>query len=203
MRLPVLRFALVILCLPRADGSEPSTGCQGYAADEFFSTDLSSGVFPHNGYSPDSTEPECDKVIGPKFQATAKKPQRARIGNLRKLGSNKVICMNPGTCKWPPFEPRSHLKPADPLTPCFWHRALCSDTGYDTAVIASQTGQTLRAKDPNNRPVIDNSASPHLVVWELKYGRGRFTGPKLINLDFVNTKISVDVPGVKVRRIGA
>ena len=72
------------------------------------------------------------------------------------------------------------------------------------ALIGTRTGQTLRAKDPNDRPVIDNSASPNLVVWELKYGKGsRFTGAKLINLDFVNTKISVDVPGVKVRRIGA
>ena len=69
MRLPVLRFALVILCLPRADGSEPSTGCQGYAADEFFSTDLSSGFFPASGYSPEpdfrSTVPDCDFTIDP------------------------------------------------------------------------------------------------------------------------------------------
>ena len=81
-------------------------------------------------------------------------------------------------------------------------------------------GQTLKAKDPNNRPVFDNSEQANLVVWNLVFPmkRGtrdraylkvntgpweRVSGANLINLDFVNTKISVDVPGVKVRRIGA
>ena len=86
--------------------------------------------------------------------------------------------------------------------------------------------QTLIAKDPNNRPVFDNSASPTLAVWELvspldiddqggiglvpnwpsgypEYTYPRVHGATFINLDFVNTKISVDIPGVKVRRIGA
>ena len=51
--------------------------------------------------------------------------------------------------------------------------------------------------------MIDNSASPNLVVWELKDSQKRYAGAELINLEFINTKISVDVPGVKVRRIGA
>ena len=51
--------------------------------------------------------------------------------------------------------------------------------------------------------MIDNSASPNLVVWELKYYKQRYHGANLINLDFVNTKIVVDMPGVKVRRIRA
>ena len=121
MRLPVLRFALVILCVPRTDGSEPFTGCQKYAADEFFSTDLSSGFFPASGYSPDSTEPvpdsDCNLIIDLAWwqgQPTAFK----RMQTIFKLGKNKVICVAPGTCEWPPFEPRSHLNldgSADPM----------------------------------------------------------------------------------------
>ena len=69
--------------------------------------------------------------------------------------------------------------------------------------------------------MFDNSAEPNLVVWELfplsdggirtwvlptseeyePYTRVR--GATFINLDFVNTKISADIPQVKVRRIGA
>ena len=68
--------------------------------------------------------------------------------------------------------------------------------------------------------MFDNSAEPNLVVWQLfpvsqknainkwklsadnePYTRVR--GATFINLDFVNTKISADIPQVKVRRIGA
>ena len=110
MRLPVLRFALVILCLPRADGSEPFTGCQENAADDFFSTDLSSDLFPHNGYLPDeysTTKPVpdelCDLTIDPS------KPAKRAMVDIWSLGGTKMICVQPGTCEWPPFEPRSHL----------------------------------------------------------------------------------------------
>ena len=110
VRLPVLRCALVILCLPRTDGSEPFTGCQKYAADEFFSTDLSSGFFPASGYSPDSTEPvpdsECNLIIDLAWWA-AREPFDRMLA-IRKMGRDKVICVEPGTCEWPPFEPRSH-----------------------------------------------------------------------------------------------
>ena len=68
--------------------------------------------------------------------------------------------------------------------------------------------------------MFDNSASPDLVVWELfaasqteniKAWKAtpanepykRIKGATFINLDFVNTKISADIPEVKVRRIGA
>ena len=81
-------------------------------------------------------------------------------------------------------------------------------------------GQTLKAKDPNNRPVFDNSEQANLVVWNLVFPmkRGtrdraylkvntgpweRVSGANLINLEFVNTKISVDIPEVKVGQIGA
>ena len=112
MRLPVLRFALVILCLPRTDGSEPFTGCQKYAADEFFSTDLSSGFFPASGYSPEpdfrSTVPDCDFTIpGPDWKADKSGAEKQK--EIRKQKKAKVICVAPGTCEWPPFEPRSHL----------------------------------------------------------------------------------------------
>lgn len=118
MRLPVLRFALVILCLPRTDGSEPFTGCQENAADDFFSTDLSSDLFPHNGYvthpvaasgySPTLPVPDevCDLTIDVNYYPG--KAKRAML-EIWKLGSKKVICVQPGTCEWPPFEPRSHL----------------------------------------------------------------------------------------------
>ena len=71
------------------------------------------------------------------------------------------------------------------------------------ALIGTRTGQTLRAKDPNDRPVIDNSASPNLVVWELKYYKQRFHGANLINLELVNTKIVADIPEVKVHGVEA
>ena len=113
MRLPVLRFALVILCLPRADGSEPFTGCQENAADDFFSTDLSSDLFPHNGYEPvgystTKAVPDelCDMTID--VNTFAGKPKKA-MRDIWKLGVSKMICVQPGTCEWPPFEPRSHL----------------------------------------------------------------------------------------------
>ena len=110
MRLPVLRFALVILCLPRTDGSEPFTGCQKYAADEFFSTDLSSGFFPASGYSPDSTEPvpdsDCNLIIDLDWWRS--KTASEKMTAIMRLGRDAVICMEPGTCEWPPFEPRSH-----------------------------------------------------------------------------------------------
>lgn len=56
--------------------------------------------------------------------------------------------------------------------------------------------------------MFDNSLSPNLVVWDLSLfvrqdQSQRFFGANLINLEFVNTKISVDIPEVKVRRIGA
>ena len=78
--------------------------------------------------------------------------------------------------------------------------------------------------------MFDNSASPTLAVWELVsplysyqdgngqwqtglvpgwpanypgYSYPRAVGANFINLDFVNTKISADIPNVKVRRIGA
>ena len=138
MRLPVLRFALVILCLPRADGSEPFTGCQKYAADEFFSTDLSSGVFPHNGDdNPDQQivpDDECDMEIDPDWTTPLGQSGPAKMiwvwleYMLRNFGktnpktgnaNKQTICVHPGTCEWPPFEPRSHLNLRILLTPCF------------------------------------------------------------------------------------
>ena len=118
MRLPVLRFALVILCLPRTDGSEPFTGCQENAADDFFSTDLSSDLFPHNGYTdlglaqlgynPSQIVPDavCDLTINVNW-INKGKPKKA----MYDIWSQRVkyICVEPGTCEWPPFEPRSHL----------------------------------------------------------------------------------------------
>lgn len=112
MHLPVLRFALVILCLPRTDGSEPFTGCQKYSADEFFSTDLSSDFFPASGYSPVPYDSTCDLIIGPIWWR--ERNPWARMNTIASLGANKVICVFPGTCEWPPFEPRSHLTSADP-----------------------------------------------------------------------------------------
>ena len=52
------------------------------------------------------------------------------------------------------------------------------------------------------------SGAATLQVWQLKMYLSdtksqRFFGANLINLEFVNIKISVDIPGVKVRRIGA
>ena len=53
------------------------------------------------------------------------------------------------------------------------------------------------------------SGAPTLQVWQLRMpAQGqtkskRFFGANLINLEFVNIKISVDIPGVTVRRIGA
>ena len=128
MRLPVLRFALVILCLPRTDGSEPFTGCQENAADDFFSTDLSSDLFPHNGYvthpvaasgySPTLPVPDevCDLTIDVNYYPG--KAKRAML-EIWKLGHKKVICVQPGTCEWPPFEPRSHLNPVGSADPMF------------------------------------------------------------------------------------
>ena len=51
--------------------------------------------------------------------------------------------------------------------------------------------------------MFDNSGSTTPVVWQLKDDKKRFVGAQLINLEFVNTKISVDIPEVKVGRIGA
>ena len=84
-RLHVLRWALVILCLPRTDGSAasifvaphqpspppspgspPSPGCrEDTVEDAFFSTELSSAFFPHSGYTPvpDPDPSECDITI--------------------------------------------------------------------------------------------------------------------------------------------
>ena len=137
MRLPVVRFALVILCLPRTDGSEPFTGCQENAADDFFSTDLSSDLFPHNGYVPDGYHPTrlvpdeaCDLTISPGFEASyGYQPHLAMVApwyfylvNHLTAGTPKflkqTICVQPGTCEWPPFEPRSHLNLRILLTAC-------------------------------------------------------------------------------------
>jgi len=80
-RLHVLRWALVILCLPGTAGSEtstfvdpnqpsppssPFTGCrEDTVEDAFFSTELSSAFFPHSGYIPvpDPDPSECDITI--------------------------------------------------------------------------------------------------------------------------------------------
>ena len=80
-RLHVLRWALVILCLPGTAGSEtstfvdpnqpsppssPFTGCrEDTVEDAFFSTELSSAFFPHSGYTPvpDPDPSECDITI--------------------------------------------------------------------------------------------------------------------------------------------
>jgi len=89
-------------------------------------------------------------------------------------GKDQVICVEPGT----------------------YRNALWT-------LVGTRSGQTLRALDPNNRPVFDNSGVANLVVWQLKVsGRNffqRFYGAKLINLEFVNTKISVDIPEVKIK----
>merc|ERR1719454_2394617 len=103
------------------------------------------------------------------------------------LGKNKRICVQPGTY-----------------------------TGYVWPLIGTKAFQTLIAKDPNDRPVFDNSAEPNLVVWELfPLSDGgiktwklptseeyepytRVKGATFINLDFVNTKISADIPQVKI-----
>jgi hypothetical protein len=50
------------------------------------------------------------------------------------------------------------------------------------------------------------SQETNIRTWQLTADREPFTrvkGATFINLDFVNTKISADVPEVKVRRIGA
>ena len=132
MRLPVLRFALVILCLPSTDGSEPFTGCQEHAADDFFSTDLSSDLFPHNDYDPLASgfhptlpvpDETCDLTISPGFEAEFGYPANLamvvpwlyyRAYHMETAKSpakylQQTICVQPGTCEWPPFEPRSHL----------------------------------------------------------------------------------------------
>ena len=139
VRLPVLRFALVILCLPSTDGSEPFTGCQEHAADDFFSTDLSSDLFPHNDYDfaqasglhPTQPVPDemCDLTIYPGFEADLAYVGIAfqtnlafvipwlyyRAFHLPETATSaakylqQTICVQPGTCEWPPFEPRSHL----------------------------------------------------------------------------------------------
>ena len=51
--------------------------------------------------------------------------------------------------------------------------------------------------------MFDNSEDGNLVVWELKYSKTRYHGANLINLEFVNTKISADIPEVKVRGVEA
>ena len=113
----MLRFALVILCLPRTDCSVPGgpgvpgvPGCRNYGTvqDAFFATDLSSRFFPHNGYTPvpDPDPSECDFNVNASWRAgKSLVDMRAEIKNL---GGWKTICVSPGTCEWTAFEPGSH-----------------------------------------------------------------------------------------------